>query len=144
MKVVGLLSGGKDSCFNLCHCALNGHELVALATLVPPGGKDELDSYMYQTVGHDAVHVVAAALGVPLYRATITGSALNINAEYGRRTAGAAIDPNDETEDLLRLLLHVKTQHPDVEAVSVGAILSNYQRVRVEHVYVTTDERSTC
>ena len=130
MKVVGLLSGGKDSCFNLCHCARNGHELVALATLVPPGGKDELDSYMYQTVGHDAVHVVAAAIGVPLYRAAITGSALNIDSEYGGRT----LDPNDETEDLFRLLVHVKSQHTDIEGVSVGAILSNYQRVRVEHV----------
>lgn len=27
--------------------------------------------------------------------------------------------------------------HPDIQAVSVGAILSNYQRVRVEHVYAT-------
>lgn len=27
--------------------------------------------------------------------------------------------------------------HPDIQAVSVGAILSNYQRVRVEHVLVT-------
>jgi diphthine-ammonia ligase len=39
MKVVGLLSGGKDSCYNLCHCVANGHEVVALATLGPPEGK---------------------------------------------------------------------------------------------------------
>lgn len=26
--------------------------------------------------------------------------------------------------------------HPEIQGVSVGAILSNYQRVRVEHVYV--------
>lgn len=39
MKVVGLLSGGKDSCFNLCHCVLQKHDIVALATLIPPGGK---------------------------------------------------------------------------------------------------------
>ncbi|WFD33191.1 diphthine--ammonia ligase [Malassezia cuniculi] len=134
MKVVGLLSGGKDSCFNLCHCVRQGHELVALATLAPPSGTDELDSYMYQTVGHDAIHVLADAMRLPLYRATITGSALNIAAEYGARAPGAPVDPNDETEDLFRLLLHVKHMHPDVEAVSVGAILSNYQRVRVEHV----------
>lgn len=41
MKVVGLLSGGKDSCYNLCHCAKQGHEIVALATLAPPEGKGE-------------------------------------------------------------------------------------------------------
>lgn len=27
-----------------------------------------------------------------------------------------------------------KENHPDIKGVSVGAILSNYQRVRVEHV----------
>lgn len=42
MKVVGLLSGGKDSCYNLCHCVKQGHEIVALATLAPPSGKGEL------------------------------------------------------------------------------------------------------
>ncbi|SPO36938.1 uncharacterized protein PSFLO_02409 [Pseudozyma flocculosa] len=150
MKVVGLLSGGKDSCYNLCHCVKNGHELVALATLAPPASTDELDSYMYQTVGHDAVHLVAAAMDLPLYRHQISGTAVNQAAEYGSRRppgeAGADADtdadgadepsdePSDETEDLYRLLMQVKRHHPDVEAVSVGAILSNYQRVRVEHV----------
>lgn len=129
MKVVGLLSGGKDSCYNLLHCVQQGHELVALATLSPPPGEsDELDSYMYQTVGHDAVHLVAAALDLPLYRRTITGTALNQSSEYRLHS------PSDETEDLYNLLLTVKSAHPEIDAVSVGAILSNYQRVRVEHV----------
>lgn len=39
LNVVGLLSGGKDSCYNLCHCAKQGHNIVALATLAPPQGK---------------------------------------------------------------------------------------------------------
>lgn len=37
-KVIGLVSGGKDSTFNLLHCVANGHELVALATLTPEPG----------------------------------------------------------------------------------------------------------
>jgi diphthine-ammonia ligase len=41
MKVVGLLSGGKDSCFNLVHCVANGHAIVALASLRPPDGVGE-------------------------------------------------------------------------------------------------------
>lgn len=45
----------------------------------------------------------------------------------------------DETEDLYHLLAEVKAHHPDIEAVSVGAILSNYQRVRVEHVALRPD-----
>ncbi|KAK0546713.1 hypothetical protein OC845_004471 [Tilletia horrida] len=138
MKVVGLLSGGKDSCYNLCHCVRQGHELVAVATLAPPQGKDEIDSYMYQTVGHDAVHLVAQALDLPLYRKTITGQAVNQDLQYRRTSesdeAPDTSKPKDETEDLLDLLLEVKRHHPDVEAVSVGAILSNYQRIRVEHV----------
>ena len=28
----------------------------------------------------------------------------------------------------------LQSQHPDVMGVSVGAILSNYQRIRIEHV----------
>ena len=38
MKYVALLSGGKDSCFNLLHCKLNDHELIAAASLRPSRG----------------------------------------------------------------------------------------------------------
>ena len=37
-----------------------------------------------------------------------------------------------------------QTEHPDVQGVSVGAILSNYQRVRVEHVCVLRLRESPC
>lgn len=40
-KVLGLVSGGKDSCFNLLHCVANGHEVVALGTLTPESGTGE-------------------------------------------------------------------------------------------------------
>ncbi|KAF8914026.1 hypothetical protein CPB84DRAFT_1758186 [Gymnopilus junonius] len=135
MKYLALLSGGKDSCYNLVHCAQLGHELVAAASLGPEPGKEELDSYLYQTVGQDAIELVARALGVPLYRKVISGTAVEQGSEYGGRKASEAGGvAGDETEDLYQLLVTVKTHHPDVEGVSVGAILSNYQRVRVEHV----------
>ena len=35
MKVVGLVSGGKDSCYSLMQCGAAGHEIVALANLAP-------------------------------------------------------------------------------------------------------------
>ncbi|KAF8351342.1 hypothetical protein F5887DRAFT_875574 [Amanita rubescens] len=133
MKYLALLSGGKDSCYNLLHCFKNGHELIAAASLGPAPGKEEIDSYLYQTVGQDAIELVASALGVPLYRRVITGSAVEQGSEYGARSRIVAIE-GDETEDLYELLLNVKTLHPDVQGVSVGAILSNYQRVRVDHV----------
>lgn len=96
---------------------------------------EEIDSYMYQTVGHDAVHAVAAAIGVPLYRAAIAGAPHNQGSVYGLGKERA----DDETEDMYRLLRTVKAHHPDVEGVSAGAILSNYQRVRVEHIALRED-----
>ncbi|CDO71303.1 hypothetical protein BN946_scf184908.g60 [Trametes cinnabarina] len=90
---------------------------------------------MYQTVGQDAIEFVGRALSVPLYRRVISGAAVEQGGEYGGRdpaTSGGV--RGDETEDLYELLSTVKANHPDVEGVSVGAILSNYQRVRVEHV----------
>ncbi|RPD67264.1 hypothetical protein L227DRAFT_582593 [Lentinus tigrinus ALCF2SS1-6] len=135
MKYVALLSGGKDSCYNLLHCARNGHQLVAAASLGPEQGKEELDSYLYQTVGQDAIEFVGRALDVPLYRRVISGAAVEQGGEYGGRDpARSGGVSGDETEDLYELLSTVKTNHPHVQGVSVGAILSNYQRVRVEHV----------
>lgn len=109
---------------------------------------------MYQTVGQDAIELVAQALEVPLYRGLISGSAINQGSDYGTRHAGCKGGvTGDETEDLFELLSVVKvcmvvsrrivlrtkfmdsqTNYPDIQGVSVGAILSNYQRVRVEHV----------
>ncbi|KAG6378701.1 hypothetical protein JVT61DRAFT_12973 [Boletus reticuloceps] len=89
---------------------------------------------MYQTVGQDAIALVAQALDVPLYRRVIQGNPLEQAAEYGLKSAGGGGITGDETEDLYALLRDVLDHHPDIQAVSVGAILSNYQRVRVEHV----------
>ncbi|KAL7411096.1 hypothetical protein BDY24DRAFT_343422 [Mrakia frigida] len=137
MKVVALLSGGKDSCFNLMEAVANGHELVAVAGLLPEQGIDELDSFMFQTVGLNHLPLIAQSLRLPLYTRTITGTAVNVAGEYGDRKGVADSGggtAGDETEDLWELLKEVKENHPDVQGVAVGAILSSYQRVRVEHV----------
>ncbi|KAK3537714.1 hypothetical protein QTP70_017831 [Hemibagrus guttatus] len=125
MKVVALISGGKDSCYNMMQCVAAGHTIVALANL-RPAHTDELDSYMYQTVGHQAIELYAEAMDLPLYRRTIEGSSVDTSREYSPNDA-------DEVEDLYQLLTLVKEKE-GVEAVSVGAILSDYQRVRVENV----------
>ncbi|KAK4683546.1 diphthine-ammonia ligase, partial [Tremellales sp. Uapishka_1] len=135
-KVIGLLSGGKDSCFNLMHCLANGHEMVAIATLIPEPGVDELDSYLYQSVGTQLLPLIAQAMGLPLHTRIIRGKALNTSAEYGDRTRGGegSGTQGDETEDLTELLEDVLRSHPDATALSSGAILSTYQRLRIEHV----------
>lgn len=35
MRVVALISGGKDSCYNMMQCVAAGHDIVALANLKP-------------------------------------------------------------------------------------------------------------
>ncbi|XP_056401159.1 uncharacterized protein LOC130295009 isoform X2 [Hyla sarda] len=127
MRVVALISGGKDSCYNMMQCVMTGHQIVALANLKPPeNAGDELDSYMYQTVGYQALDLYAEAMALPLYRATLSGSSLNTARGYTPKEG-------DEVEDLYRLLKLVKDKE-GVDSVSVGAILSDYQRVRVENV----------
>ncbi|NXK49569.1 DPH6 ligase, partial [Chauna torquata] len=122
-------SGGKDSCYNMMQCVAAGHQIVALANLRPAestGQTDELDSYMYQTVGHHAIELYADALDLPLYRCFIKGTSVNTGRVY-------TTCQEDEVEDLYHLLKLVKDKE-GVQAVSVGAILSDYQRVRVEDV----------
>lgn len=62
-----------------------------------------------------------------MYRRVIAGTSKNQQLEYQKTE-------DDEIEDLYRLLSDVKETHPELEAVSVGAILSSYQRTRVEDV----------
>lgn len=126
MKFVALISGGKDSFYNIAHCIKNGHELSALANLLPED-RDEVDSFMFQTVGHNVIAKYLECLSVPLYRRVLTRGSTYVQLEYEPT-------PNDEIEDLYELLKEVKEAHPDIEGVSCGAILSHYQRTRVENV----------
>lgn len=129
MKFVALVSGGKDSCYNILHCLKQGHELVAFANLYPiDSSQQELDSFMFQTVGHDIVAYYGRCTGLPLFRRPIKpDSSKNVELNYTPTM-------DDEIEDLYNLLSDIKDAVPDLEAVSVGAILSSYQRTRVEDV----------
>lgn len=144
MRVVALVSGGKDSTYNMMQVTAEGHQVIALANLHPkdkgnPFSKpppastilttsvpDELDSYMYQTVGHQGIEKLAQAMELPLYRKITRGNSINTKGSYEPTE-------DDEVEDLYELLAQVKEEQ-NVEAVAVGAILSDYQRVRVENV----------
>ncbi|KAJ4301271.1 hypothetical protein N0V90_003362 [Kalmusia sp. IMI 367209] len=133
LQVIALISGGKDSLFSILHCLANGHHVVALANLHPSpqqaGDDEDINSYMYQTVGASVIPLYEEALGIPLFRQEITGSAVTHSRDYSTQDA-------DETEDLVPLLERVKLAHPEANAVSTGAILSTYQRTRVENVAV--------
>ncbi|CAG7942515.1 unnamed protein product [Penicillium nalgiovense] len=143
LNVIVLISGGKDSLYSILHCIRNGHKVVALANLYPePQNKtstnpkqpkhdeeDDIDSFMYQTIGHNIIPLYETALQIPLYRQPITGSAVDTSRTYGTTTSD-----KDETESLVPLLQHIKKAHPEANAVSAGAILSTYQRTRIENV----------
>ncbi len=157
--------------------------------VVPAADEDEhdLNSFMYQTVGHQVIPLYAEATGIPLYRRAITGGATQHGKEYSHfdrrstasgagadsgdsgsslrgsrsgketsnlgpgdngRTAdhsrkheaghGGAADEDgpDETESMVPLLEAIKKAHPEANAICAGAILSTYQRTRVESVAV--------
>ena len=81
---------------------------------------------MYQTVGVELVPYIAECLKVPLIRREISGKATQKKMYYSK-------SPGDEVEDLYELLKEIKRAHPQVQAVASGAVLSNYQRLRVEN-----------
>lgn len=140
LKVIALISGGKDSLFSLLHCLANGHEIIALANIYPAAPEDgstpieDIDSYMYQTVGHTVVPHFSEALGLPLYRRQTKGVAEHTDVHFSGRPDGEKKEIEDEIQDLYDLLAEVKARHPEANAVSAGAILSAYQRNRVERV----------
>ncbi|EYE92249.1 diphthine--ammonia ligase family protein [Aspergillus ruber CBS 135680] len=160
LNVIALVSGGKDSLYSILHCIRNGHKVVALANLYPkqtktsaPDGsgvqedhgdeEEDIDSFMYQTIGHSVVPLYETALQIPLYRGVISGGAVDTARVYGNAsTANNSGNQNeslgegegDETESLIPLLRKVKEAHPEANAVSAGAILSTYQRTRIEDV----------
>lgn len=81
---------------------------------------------MFQTVGHEAVELVAEAMGLPLYRAVTRGQSTERGLQYQPQEG-------DEVEELFDLLQRVQSAE-GVEGVASGAILSDYQRLRVENV----------
>ncbi|KAG1662758.1 hypothetical protein FOA52_006783 [Chlamydomonas sp. UWO 241] len=83
MKVVALVSGGKDSFYSMFLAAQEGHEIVAVANLCPQESEpDDLDSYMYQTVGHQMIEAYAECMGVPVFRRAIVGTSTRKELQY--------------------------------------------------------------
>ncbi|ESS32947.1 ATP-binding domain-containing protein [Toxoplasma gondii VEG] len=123
-----LISGGKDSIYSIRYALALGHRLRCVAYLRPPASVVEADSFMYQSVGAELVADIARCMQVPLVVRTILGKPVATDS------VGYAATKGDEVEDLFELLRDVQTRFPSVAAVSAGAILSDYQRQRVENV----------
>ncbi len=96
---MALISGGKDSVYNMHQCVQHGHQIVALANMyhVDEQANEEgveIDSYMYQTVGTNITVAIAEAMQLPLYRRLIKGKPSIVTLEYSSNNS------NDEVEDL--------------------------------------------
>jgi hypothetical protein len=85
--------------------------------IIPLLETEEIDSFLYQTVGQDGVHLVSHALDLPLYRRTIEGESVDVEMDYGGKEEGGVSSEGgrhrravegDETEDLYQLLQVVK------------------------------------
>ena len=151
MRFVALVSGGKDSFYSVLEAIRQGHELVACGHLAPLATRaraspddeekeEEEESYMYQTAASECIPtLVEQCLGVPLYVRELRGKSRDTSLVYDHNNNNDNTDmeednPADEVEDLHRLLRTVLAAHPDVTAVTSGAILSTYQRTRIESV----------
>lgn len=62
---------------------------------------DELDSFMYQTVGHMGIEKLAEAMELPLYRRTTSGLTSQKGKDYEPTE-------DDEVEDLYDLLKQIR------------------------------------
>jgi diphthine-ammonia ligase len=155
MKFVALVSGGKDSWYSilLAHRAA-GHELVGCVHLAAPNNNNHHsdESFMYQSAASEAVRCqVQDCCKVPYFEHVRTGTSLHTALVYSheapstnndnepqRQQHQQAQQPHDEVHDMYQALRYaieqLQRQNVTVEAVCCGAILSTYQRVRVEYV----------
>lgn len=122
--------GSGDTETSLAQLDLNKDQPQQDGVSVDVDEETDLNSFMYQTVGHQVIPLYSIATEIPLYRQPITGGAV----QSGRDYSAASTTAEDEVESMLQLLERVKAAHPEANAVSAGAILSTYQRTRVESV----------
>ena len=83
---------------------------------------------MYQTVGYQALEYYAKAIDLPIFRRPITRKPVNTDCNYSE-------SPEDEVEDMYEALKSLRDdENISYDAISVGAVLSNYQKNRAENV----------
>ncbi|UVC49924.1 diphthine--ammonia ligase [Theileria orientalis] len=129
MKLLALISGGKDSVYSILCARRLGHEVVLLGHMIPRNSNThELDSYMFQTIGHNTVKSISECLEIPLIERIISG--------FSSSTQLLTYTPDslDEVEDLYYLVEDALKLNDGIEGVVTGAICSRYQLERVKSV----------
>lgn len=111
MRVIALLSGGKDSVAAVAVARQMGWDVVAGLRMVPK----EDDAYMFHTPNLHVVEAIAECLGMPLV------------------TAAARSDPVEEVSDLEHALARAKEAF-QLDGIISGALASEYQRTRIDAI----------
>ena len=124
MKFCALISGGKDSIYTIHKLQQEGHKPVVLLYIYSQ--TDQIDSYMYQSIGKELIDCYSACLNLPIIKFNSKMLHKNKNLNY-------TPEDEDEVEDLYNALKDARNQFK-FEGVSSGAILSNYQKNRVQNV----------
>ncbi|KAI5168538.1 diphthine-ammonia ligase [Pancytospora epiphaga] len=124
MRFVALVSGGKDSIYAACKLIDQGHSLVGLIYM--NANYKYVDSYMFQTVGCEIASMLGRCFDCPLLIFGTACNALSLSLNYEPTK-------DDEVEDLF-LAVRKTLGKIEFDGLCSGAILSNYQRLRVENV----------
>jgi len=107
MNLAALISGGKDSALALYRVLESGHDVKYLATMIP----EREDSWMFHYPNTRLTDLFAEAVGIPLVK---------------RETSGIRDEELEDLKDLLATL--------DVEGIVSGAVFSEYQKSRIDHI----------
>jgi ABC transporter with metal-binding/Fe-S-binding domain ATP-binding protein len=105
--LAALVTGGKDSILALYRAQQMGHTIEVLATMIPKRS----DSYMFHFPNIHLTDHISKALEIPLVTAPTSGI------------------KEKELEDLKKLLASL-----DVDGVVSGAVLSSYQKERIDRI----------
>jgi diphthine-ammonia ligase len=107
MRVAALVTGGKDSALALYRALKQDYEVRYLVTMLP----QREDSWMFHSLNIHLADLFAEAVGIPLVKS---------------ETSGIKEMELKDLKDLLATL--------DVEGVVSGAILSQYQKERIDRI----------
>lgn len=154
MKLVALVSGGKDSIYSICCARKESHEIICLGHISSYnmrkaienfkhdedegiiGYSTELDSWMYQSIGSEMIPFLSVALDKPIFvsnKEDIEPTEIEIEDDYKYlKKFGDEVDY--DIVRLFRLLRYIKNIYPEIEGVISGAIFSNYQKIRIDLV----------
>ncbi len=107
LHVAALVSGGKDSALALYRALKQGYKVKYLVTMIP----QRPDSWMFHYPNIHLADLFAEAVGIPLVKGETSGV------------------KETELENLKRLLANLQ-----VDGVVTGAIMSQYQKKRIDRI----------